>query len=238
MTKRRPDYSGHVVHAMNRRVDRQTLFTCDSDYVEFRDLIGVARDMFDIQLLEWVLMPNHFHFLLHPETKNQLSDFMGWLCLTHAKNWRERTETVGEGALYQDRYKAFAVKTGRHLHRLRNYLAMNPVEANLVRNPWEWKWGSAKRAKYQLLASDIKLSDGPEPHYGNLAELLFTPWNETDEEKERLMESMNRETPFGDDLWRDAIIEDQGLQHTIRKVGRPKKGTTTITDDQLWILQE
>ncbi len=222
MTKKRPDYSGHVVHAMNRRVDRQRLFSTNGDYGAFKDLICTARAMFNIRLLEWVIMPNHFHFLLYPETKSQVSDFMGWLCLTHAKRWREFTGTVGEGALYQDRYKAFAVKPGTHLHRLQNYLAMNPVRANLVRQPWEWQWGSAKRAKFKS-STNLLLSPGPEPRHPNLSELLYSKWNESKEEIERLKASMNRETPYGDNLWRDAMVEEHGLEHTIRKPGRPTK---------------
>ena len=70
MTSKRPKYAGHVVHAMNRRVDRQTLFKNDEDYSSFRSLLGIAVEKFDLRLLEWVLMPNHVHFLAWPEEKD------------------------------------------------------------------------------------------------------------------------------------------------------------------------
>ncbi len=237
MTNKRPDYSGLVVHAMNRRVDRQTLFRCEDDYSEFRSLLGVAINMFELRLLEWVLMPNHFHFLAWPETKEQLSEFMGWLCGTHAKKWRSETDTRGEGAVYQDRYKAFIVRPGPKLHRLRNYLAMNPVKAGLVKHPWEWNWGSAKRAKYKSFTSDIKLSDGPEPHHLDLSKLLLLPLDCTYYEEKQLQLSLKRETPFGEDEWRELMIIEHGLEHTLRKPGRPPDISKFVPcNDQLWIL--
>jgi putative transposase len=222
VTKKRPDFTGYVVHALNRRVDRQTLFTSEKDYSEFRSLLGFAIDKFDLRILEWVLMPNHFHLLAWPEHKTQLSKFMGWLCSTHAKNWREATDTVGEGALYQDRYKAFIVSPGPHLHKLRNYLSMNPVKAKLVQEPWQWRWGSSRRAKYKSYDSDITLHEGPEPQHPNLSDLLFRKMKMSRKDRQKLKMSLARGAPFGDDNWQDLMIQEHGLEHTVRQPGRPK----------------
>ena len=167
-------------------------------------------------------MPNHFHLLAWPEYKTKLSEFMGWLCNTHAKNWREATSTVGEGSLYQDRFKAFIVSPGPHLYKLRNYLSMNPVKANLVQEPWQWRWGSSRRAKYKSYSSDIKLHEGPEPHHRDLSDLLFRKMKMSRKDRQKLKISLARGAPFGDDNWIDLMIQEHGLEHTARKPGRPK----------------
>ena len=238
MTSKRPKYAGHVVHAMNRRVDRQTLFKNDEDYSSFRSLLGTAVEKFDLRLLEWVLMPNHVHFLAWPEEKDQFPKFMEWLFGTHAKIWRAENDTVGEGPLYQG-YKAFILSSGTKLHRLRNYLAMNPVEGGLVNHPWQWKWGSARRAKYKHFTSDINLSVGPKPIHQNLSQLLYTPWLTSKRDKAKLQKSLEREAPYGNDAWCERMIEKHGLEHTIRKLGRPKKNLDCgVCQNQLSILTE
>ncbi len=222
MTKKRPDFSGKVLHAMNRRVDRQTLFCTDEDYALFRSLMSEAVYKFNLRILEWVLMPNHWHMLIFPETKNQVSEFMHWLCGIHAKKWRAEKDNEGNGALYQDRFKAFLVKPGLHVDRLRNYLAMNPVKANLVDNPFDWIWGSAKRVHRDCLISTIPISKGPPPSPSDLKELLSTPLNLTETQIDRLEKSFLKGLPYGDDVWTEQMIEEYHLEHTLRKAGRPK----------------
>lgn len=222
MSKPRPDFSGHVVHAMNRRVDRQTLFLSDEDYEFFRSLLGEAVHKFDMRILEWVIMPNHWHMLVWPEEKEQLSDFMQWLLGVHAKLWRESNDTPGLGAVYQSRYKAFPVKPGFHVNQLRNYLAMNPVKANLVRSPFDWMWGSAKRANYESMISTIPLSNGPGSYPENLKELLSTPQDLTEYQIQQLNDSLKKGIPLGDDQWISNMIKNHYDEDPTQGPGHPK----------------
>ena len=222
MTKRRPDYSGQTIHILNRRVDRRTLYHCDDDYKDYQDLLCTSVHKHDLNILEWVLMPNHWHMIVVPKTKFQVSNFMQSLSAKHAKSVRIKTETVGNGSVYQDRFKAFPVKPGIHLHRLRTYLAMNPVKANLVINPIDWKWGSAKRVRRDSPLSIVPLAPGPEPHHPNLVNLLTTPLKLTPSQAVRLIESLERGVPYGDDDWTELMIEKHGLEYTRTNAGRPK----------------
>ncbi len=221
MKQKRPDYSGHVVHAMNRRVDRETLFFSDEDYWDFRSLLSVALGIYKLDILEWVIMPNHWHLLLYPNSKKQLPDFMQWLTSMHARIVREQSDTVGNGAVYQSRYKAFFVKPGRHLDYLRNYLAMNPVRARLVDVSTDWNWGSAKRALFKGYSSNIPLSIGPGPHPINLNQILTDPFYINSEQHKKLTNSVSKGTPFGDQNWVSKMVEEFDLQHSVRSAGRP-----------------
>jgi len=140
MTRKRPDFSGHVLHVYSRRVDKNTIFYTEEDYNLFVSLLKTAANKFNMRILEWVLMPNHWHLLLWPKSKDQTSQFMHWLTGVHAKKWRGSTDTIGNGSLYQSPYNAVPILPGIHLNNLRNYLAMNPVKANIVDCPLDWKW--------------------------------------------------------------------------------------------------
>ncbi len=201
MTKPRHDYYGHVIHAMNRRVERVTMFYSDEDYLNFVLLLNRALAKFEMRILEWVLMPNHWHMLLWPSEVGQTTAFMSWLLAMHARCWRQKTQTVGEGPLYQGRYKAFPVSPGSKLHRVRNYLAMNPVKPGLVENAADWRWGSANRVNNDGLTSSIVLDRGPAPYPDDIRKLLTEQLPLTLYEEKKLKESLENSKPFGSEDW-------------------------------------
>ncbi|MBS0206593.1 MAG: transposase [Planctomycetes bacterium] len=55
------------------------------------------------------LMPNHWHFVLWPEHGDQLAMFMQRLTVTHATRSQKHRRRVGEGHVYQGRFKSFPV---------------------------------------------------------------------------------------------------------------------------------
>lgn len=67
---------GFVFHILNRGNGRQTVFHKDGDYHAFVCLTEEALESFDVKLLAYCLMPNHFHFLLQPDKGEEVSKFM------------------------------------------------------------------------------------------------------------------------------------------------------------------
>ena len=53
------------------------------------------------------LMPNHWHLVVWPRDDGDLSRFVGWLTLTHTQRWHAHRQSVGQGHLYQGRFKSF-----------------------------------------------------------------------------------------------------------------------------------
>jgi len=71
-----------------------------------------------MRLLAYCLMPNRFHLLLWPRADAELSIFMRWLTMTHARRCHAHHRTAGTGHLYQGRYKSFPVQSDGHFARL------------------------------------------------------------------------------------------------------------------------
>ncbi|MDP7029206.1 MAG: transposase [Phycisphaerales bacterium] len=211
MTRKRPNFGGLNVHVFNRRVDKQQMFLSDEDYLEFVDLLESARRKVHIELLEWCLMPNHWHLDVEPEGRGDLPRFMELLCGTHAKRWRTRHESLGQGSLYQRAYKAVPVQGGAHLERLIHYIHWNPVKANLCAHPAEWRWGSARR--------QIDPTVGHMPRLKRLAPPVIEPM--CMESMRSVTESMRRCRPLGDPTWTREMAERIGLTHTLRPPRRP-----------------
>jgi putative transposase len=62
---------GTVFHVLNRSVARLTLFEKLEDYQAFYQVLAEAWLDTPIRILDWCLMPNHWHFVVWPQTDAQ-----------------------------------------------------------------------------------------------------------------------------------------------------------------------
>jgi putative transposase len=149
---------GSVLHAINRGNDRRRLFDSPEDYAQFLALMAWAKQQTPIRILAYCLMPNHWHFILWPETHDAVSLFLHRLCTTHSVKRRRETQTVGQGHVYQDRYHGFIIQSEAYYLRAIRYVESNPLRAGLVSRAADWKWSSLS----ERLARDTQLIDeGP-----------------------------------------------------------------------------
>ena len=149
-----------VLHVINRGNDRRTLFHTAADYEEFLGLMRYANAHVPLRVIAYVLMPNHWHFIVWPEGGTQLSRHLHRLCAAHAARWRWRAARVGEGHVYQDRYHAFVIESERQYFNSIRYVEANPLRAGLVSRAVEWRWSSLFERQSR---SRHLLSEGPLP---------------------------------------------------------------------------
>ncbi len=112
---RRAAEGGLIYHALNRANARLAIFDNDDDYAAFEQVLQQAVARFDVRLLSYCLMPNHFRLPLWPREDGDLSTFMRWLTMTHTRRSHAHHGTAGTGQLYQGRYKSFPVQPDEHL---------------------------------------------------------------------------------------------------------------------------
>jgi len=94
----------------------------------------------DVQIHAYVLMTNHVHLLMTPETENGLSKVMqsvGRRYVQYFNYTYRRTGTLWEG-----RYKATLIDTERYLLTCYRYIELNPVRAKMVTQPEMYPWSS------------------------------------------------------------------------------------------------
>jgi len=167
-------------------------------------------------------MPNHWHFVLWPENDDDLSNFTGWLTLTHTQRWHAHRGTTGWGHVYQGRFKSFPVQDDNHYYTLCRYVERNALRANLVERAEQWRWGSLYRWKYGTTQEQKLLSAWPIPRLPNWIEHVNEPL--TQGELDAIRRSIRRGRPFGGMDWTKKIAKRLGLEMTLRPRGRPKKG--------------
>jgi putative transposase len=64
-----PD-AGYVYHVLNRAVGRATLFNKSADYVAIEKTLRQAGERFELRLLSFLIMPNHWHLVLPKRKRN------------------------------------------------------------------------------------------------------------------------------------------------------------------------
>jgi len=219
---RRVDIGNHVYHIINRANARVQIFDNDDDYKLFESILEEATERFDMRLLAYCIMPNHFHLILYPKKDGDLSKFMGWLTNTHTRRWHTAKGTIGQGHLYQGRYKSFLCQKDNYLLTLFKYVEQNPKKAKLVRRSENWKWSSLWRRENRAFRQKKILSQWPIDIPKNYLSLVNQTQN--NDEKENIEESIIKSNPYGDFDWVENIVKKFGLEQTLKGVGRPKNG--------------
>ena len=142
---RRLTQANYVYHVLNRGAKKGLLFEDPSDYADFEELLGEARERVPMRILAYCLMPNHWHLLLWPLTDGDLTRFVKWLSTTHACRWAHDHDCVGEGAVYQSRFKSIPIERGPHLVWAWRYVERNALRADLVSKAEDWPWCSLRK---------------------------------------------------------------------------------------------
>jgi len=215
----RTDVGDHVYHVINRAVGRLKIFDSKEDYRCFEDLLVEAKEMTDMRILSYVLMPNHWHLQLYPEKNGDMGTFMHWLTNAHTRRVHALTETIGTGPLYQGRYKSFLIQKDEHMLAVLKYIERNPVRAKLSQAPEAWRWGSAHLRQSGLPKMKALLSESPVPLPRNYRAWIRDQDKESD--LENIRGSARRGSPFGTMKWVEQMVDVHKLHATIRPVGRP-----------------
>lgn len=217
----RVDIGNNLYHVINRANARLQVFFKEEDYKLFEDLLQEAVKKYNMRLLAYCLMPNHFHLVLHSKNDGDVQKFMQWLTLTHTQRWHIQNKSTGTGHLYQGRYKSFLIEEDNHLLAVIRYVERNPLKANLVQKIENWDFSSL--SKWLKNKQDKFISEWPIKRPENYLAFVQKPLTQTEEETIRY--SIVHGKPYGGESWTDMQIDRFNLKATVRRPGRPKKGT-------------
>lgn len=116
-----PDAHYHVTCRGNARQD---IVSSDRDRATFLQLLERSSHSYEVAVLGFVIMRNHFHLLVRTPKAN-LQEFMRHFNISYTSSFNRTHHRSGH--LYQGRYKAFLVDADRYLLEVSRYLHLNPV---------------------------------------------------------------------------------------------------------------
>lgn len=137
-TRSIPIVPGYFYHIYNRGNNRQHIFRNAWDFQYFRQQIAKYFKNADISTVAYCLMPTHFHLLVTFLSEINFANVMRSLSVSYVKFFHLRHGTSGH--LFEDDYQAKQVASDGNLINLISYIHLNPVEAAIAANPWDWKF--------------------------------------------------------------------------------------------------
>lgn len=200
------------------------LFLKDADYEAFERIVEKTLKSCPMRICAYILMRNHWHFVLWPEHDGDLGRFMQKLTITHVRNWQENRRRVGYGHLYQGRYKSFPVESDDHFYQVTRYVERNALRVNAVTTAEDWRWSSLWRRVHGKPEDRRWLSNWPLPRPRTWPQFVNEP--QTEAELKAIRRSVVRGQPYGSERWVTSTAEQLGLQSTLRCRGRPRKDST------------
>jgi len=210
---------GFAYHVLNRANGRLRLFKKDLDYVAFERTMLEAFERVPIRVLDWCVMPNHWHFVLWPKEDDDVTRFMRWLTLTHAQRWKHAHDAVGHGHLYQGRFRSFPIQQDEHLLTVLRYVERNPVRPGMADRAEEWRWGSCFVRQSRAHSLRGMLADWPVDRPRSWLELVNAPLSAS--EHARVKEHIERNRPYGGLEWMQRTAKAMDLEQSLRPRGRP-----------------
>ena len=214
----RVDVGEYVYHVINRANARVRIFDTDDDYQLFETILEEGKERTGMRILAYCIMPNHWHLVLYPKHDGDLARFMSWITNTHTRRWHAAKKTIGDGHLYQGRYKSFLCQEDNHFLTLVRYVERNPKRADLVTKAEQWRWSSIWRREKGMPRQKKLLSAWPVPRPDDYLSWLNKP--QTASEEERIRRSIIKSSPFGNDNWVARTVKHFGLEQTLYPVGR------------------
>lgn len=138
---RRPrvQFPGALYHVCTRGDRHEPIFRDDGDRNMFLDVLGASAERYHLSFLAYCLMGNHYHLVMLTHEAN-LSATMRHVNGVYTQKYNRRHATCGH--VFQGRYNASLIGADDYLVEACRYVELNPVRANLVRDPHEWKWSS------------------------------------------------------------------------------------------------
>ena len=127
-------------HIIQRGNNRQTCFASEEDFSAYAYWLDEYARKYRVAIHAWVLMTNHVHLLVTPKTDDGVSRLMQTLGSHYVRYFNftyKRTGTLWEG-----RFKSCLVDEENYFLICQRYIELNPVRANMVTTPGDYKWSS------------------------------------------------------------------------------------------------
>ena len=129
-------YPGGYYHIFNRGANRGEIFFSNENYNYCLRLIRKYSELYNISVIAFCLMPNHYHLILRQNSDNSISLLMQVVFNAYVQAVNRR---VGrKGTLFEGRFKYIRIERENYILHLCRYIHLNPVKAKLVKVPEDW----------------------------------------------------------------------------------------------------
>ena len=131
---------GVSLHLIQRGNNRQACFFRETDYRLYLEWLAEYSSEASCAVHAYVLMTNHVHLLLTPQTASSASELMKQLGQRYAQ-YINRTQRRS-GTLWEGRFRSCLIESETYVLACHRYIELNPVRAQMVEHPAMYVWSS------------------------------------------------------------------------------------------------
>ncbi len=214
-------------HVIQRGNNRQICFTSDADFAAYASWLHEYSKKYGIAIHAWVFMTNHVHLLMTPETKEGISKLMQSLGRRYVRYFNDTYNRTG--TLWEGRFKSCVIDAENYLLNCQRYIELNPVRANMVESPIDYKWSSYK-ANGMALYSKLWTPHTLYLALGKTVEECSISYQELFKGHidvvllKKIRESVNRGLALGSERFKQEIEQLSGRRVVALKPGPKLKG--------------
>lgn len=128
------------LHVIQRGNNRSPIFAANEDFQFYLRCLKEAAEAHSLSIHAYVLMTNHVHLLVTPETDSSLSKTMQSLGRRYVQYFNHAYGRTG--TLWEGRFKSTLIDSERYFLTCMRYIEMNPVRAGMVAHPDDYAWSS------------------------------------------------------------------------------------------------
>lgn len=213
------------LHIVQRGHDRQPVFIQTRDYRYYLDNLEEAKSKLDIQVYAYCLMTNHVHLIVAPG--DDVSGVSKLMRIVAARQTRFANKLENRsGTLWEGRFKASLIDTDAYLLACCRYVDLNPVRANIVAAPADYRWSSYRC--HTLTQESMWLDEHPTfKDLGHSAAERAKAYREfvangvCDAELRLIRTAVRRNQLTGNKAFRDTVARRTGRRISSQGRGRP-----------------
>jgi REP element-mobilizing transposase RayT len=135
-----------IYHVMLRGNNKNWIFELEQDKGKLYNILKEVKDESPFKLYAYCIMNNHCHLLVKEENV-PINEFMKMINQKYAVYYNRNRNKVGH--VFQDRFRSEPVEDDSYFLGLIRYIHLNPLEAKLVEDPYQYKWCSYKEYFYE-----------------------------------------------------------------------------------------
>jgi len=128
------------IHIIQRGNNRQACFVADEDYWAYVEWLKEYSTKCRVDIHAWGMMTNHVHLLCTPHSERGVSKMMQSVGRRYVQYFNR--EYRRSGTLWEGRFKSCLVQSDKYLLKLYRYIELNPVRADMVKDPGEYRCSS------------------------------------------------------------------------------------------------
>lgn len=217
--------AGYPHHVIQRGNNRQAIFLDAADRQYMLELLAECATSCRVAIHAYVLMDNHLHLLLTPQTADGLPKMMQAVGRRYVRRFNDRHGRTG--TLWEGRYRSTLIDSDRYLLACMAYIDLNPVRAGMVLQATDYPWSShahyiGQRQDRLITPHPLVWSLGNTPFAREAAYAQWVQAGIASREADALTDATLRGWALGGPAFVDRLQQQTERRVTQKRPGRPK----------------